>query len=223
VANAWMTAHSRVASKRRARSGTAAGAGEISQPRASRANKLLQAESFELSLLRFFCFQQPLKGTHVSKVIIPTVSRHVHFFPKEEDRGLMVQRGSQPLHAVVIFVINERTVNLAITDHDGFFHTRIGVALVQPGDELHGGSYCQWMDYQINQARQTITEADALADLAGTPRPDNPTVAKTDGLISETVANLIGTTALSLGQGDLADSGVGADLTPAAKSEGDAK
>ena len=152
----------------------------------------------------------------MSKVITPDVSRHVHFFPDDEDASLMVRRGSQPLHAIVIFVINERTVNLSIIDHDGFFHTRIGVTLVQPGDALPGGSYCQWMAYQVQQAKAPITEADALADLNGTPRPDNPTAPKSDGAISGVIADLLETTATSLKPADLAGVKIGADMTPAA-------
>ena len=127
----------------------------------------------------------------------------------------MVQRGSQPLHAVVIFVINERTVNLAITDHDGFFHTRIGVALVQPGDDLPGGSYCQWMEYQVAQAKPALTLADSLADLGGTPRPENTSVAKTDEPISSVVADLLAATPASVSQSELGDAKVGTDMTPA--------
>lgn len=180
-------------------------------------NFVLRSDVFLLSLLRLSFINQ--KG-RMSKVIIPTVSRHVHFFPREEDRGLMVQHGSQPLHAVVIFVINERTVNLAITDHDGFFHTRIGVALVQPGDDLPGGSYCQWMEYQVGQAKPALTLADSLADLAGTPRPDNPSVAKTDGPISSAVADLLAAAPANLNPSELSDAKVGADLTPASGSDG---
>lgn len=112
----------------------------------------------------------------MTSVIKPEVSRHVHFIPDDEDRVAMSVGDGQPLHAVVIFVIDDRTVNLAITDHYGMFHTRLGVTLVQPGDELPGGSYCQWMPYQIKQAlsahatevsRAHDTNA-ALADLIAT-------------------------------------------------------
>ena len=147
----------------------------------------------------------------MSKVIIPDVSRHVHFVPDGEDRGHMVQRGGQPLHAVVIFVHNERTVNLAITDHDGMFHTRIGVTLVQPGDELPGGSYCQWMAYQIKQTEPVVSIP---------VTPDGVIVARApafgDGNISPVLADLLATTATSLSQEDLAGVKLGADMTPAA-------
>jgi len=125
----------------------------------------------------------------VPNIIIPDISRHVHFIPDSEDAGLMVRRGAQPLHAVVIFVLNERTVNLSITDHDGHFHTRIGITLVQPGDPLPGGSYCQWMPYQI------------ASQAAAAPT-------KSDGGISPALADLIASTATSLTPEDLA--GIGA-------------
>ena len=126
----------------------------------------------------------------MSKPIIPDVSRHVHFVPVDhEDRGSMVQIGSQPLPAVVLYVHNERSVNLAITDHHGFFHTRIGVALVQPGDELPGGSYCRWMPYQVRAASESLAEPDT----------------KGDGSLSGAVASLIATTEASLSASDVAD------------------
>jgi hypothetical protein len=131
----------------------------------------------------------------MSKVIVPAVSRHVWFYPDREDSGVMMRRDGQPLHAVVIFVINERTVNLAITDHDGFFHTRIAVALVQPGDELPGGSYATWMPFQVKAPEPAMVAGDAP--------------------ISPILADLIATTPTSLKPDDLAGIKVGADMTPA--------
>lgn len=128
----------------------------------------------------------------MTKVIIPDVSRHVHFIPDEADRGLMIQLGSQPLHAVVIYVHNERSVNLAITDHDGFFYTRFGITLVQPGDELPGGSYCRWMPHQVNQAAAAPASTETAPDTKG------------DGSLSGVVADLLETTATSLKPSDLA-------------------
>ena len=133
----------------------------------------------------------------MSKPTIPDVSRHVHFIPSGEDCGLMVQRGSQPLHAVVIFVVNERTVNLSITDHDGFIHTRLGAALVQPGDEVPTGSHCRWMPYQLAQ----FTPGSAALPSKG------------DGALSPVLADLIASTATGLSPEDLA--GVRADADTA--------
>lgn len=121
------------------------------------------------------------------QIIKPDVSRHVHFIPDDEDRVAMACSEGQPLHAVVIFVIDDRTVNLAITDHYGMFHTRLGVALVQPGDELPGGSYCRWMPYQVQQALRAETTEVQSVRVEGAP-----------------LADLIAATATSLKPGDLA-------------------
>jgi hypothetical protein len=78
-------------------------------------------------------------------ITVPAISRALHYIPVDsDDLATMIRRDCQPLHATVIMVLNERTVNLAIIDHDGMFHTRIGVRLVHPGDELPGGSYAVW-------------------------------------------------------------------------------
>ncbi len=130
-------------------------------------------------------------------VIVPEVSRHVHFVPGDEDRGLMIQRGSQPLHAVVIFVVNERSVNLSVIDHDGFHHTRISVTLAQPGDDVPAGSHCRWMPHQVNQAGR----ADAPAAVG-------------DKEVSPILADLLASTATSLSTEDLAGVKLGADMTP---------
>lgn len=107
----------------------------------------------------------------MQKLIVPEVSRHVHFIPDNEDRIAMSVAEGQPLHAVVIFVIDERTVNLAITDHYGMFHTRLGVTLVQPGDDLPGGSHCRWMQYQIKQASSApAAEVRRVDQDAATPK-----------------------------------------------------
>lgn len=152
----------------------------------------------------------------MSKVIIPEVNRNVHFIPGDADRAVMVAIGIQPLHAVVLYVHNERSVNLSIIDHVGNRHTRQSVQLAQEGDAVADGtSYCRWMQYQLQQAKPPITEADALADLAGTPRPDNPTVAASDGIVSPVLADLLATTATSLKPEDLAGVKLGADGTPA--------
>ena len=139
----------------------------------------------------------------IQAVIQPDVSRHVHYIPSDADRATMVAIGAQPLHAVVIFVHNERMVNLAIIDHHGTAHTRNSVQLVQPGDELPSyGGYCRWMPYQVKSAPIVLTEADSLADLNGTPRPDNPT--QTDGAISPVVASILATTAIAAATDTLA-------------------
>ena len=122
------------------------------------------------------------------QIIVPEVSRHVHFIPSDEDRLAMIVTGSQPLHAVVIFVADDRAVNLAITDHYGVQHVRHKVTLVQPGDAAPSGSHCRWMPYQIQSARRA---------------PANEV--KSDGALSPIVADLIASSASSLNPEDMVD------------------
>ena len=127
----------------------------------------------------------------MQKLIVPDVSRHVHFIPDNEDRIAMSVAEGQPLHAVVIFVIDARTVNLAITDHYGMFHTRLGVTLVQPFDELPGGSYCRWMPYQVQQALRAQA-------------PEVQPEVQSSGALGAALTDLIANTATSLKPEDLA-------------------
>lgn len=131
-----------------------------------------------------------------SRVILPTVGRHVHFFPNETER-YMVRRSGQPLHAVVLFVHNERRVNLQVVDHDGNVYTEAGAVLVQPDDAfVTGSSHCRWPEF-------------------GPAKP----VAAGEPVISAALADLIETTATSLKPEDLAGVGLGADGTPAGNKE----
>ena len=120
----------------------------------------------------------------VSSIITPTIGRKVWYHTKgalvlpDGTAFCPVCYGVQPLDATVIYVWGDRMVNLDITDHEGNRFIAKSVTLVQPGGEAPNScGYCVWTPYQQAQAaRPVLTEADAAADLAGTPRPDHPTV-----------------------------------------------
>lgn len=117
----------------------------------------------------------------MSQVILPTVGRHVHYHPDIADRHTMVVLDGQPLFAVIVHVQNERSVNLAILDHQGFSHTRLATKLVQPDDAfIEGEPHATWMPYQVKSA----------ADVA------EPV--KTDGEPSPVVADILAATATHL-------------------------
>lgn len=101
------------------------------------------------------------------KIITPTVGRKVWFRPNG-CLNLQVPNHShyattppaiisqeQPLDATVVYVWNDRTVNLVVFDHYGFPFVASSVTLVQEGDAIPGiGFYCEWMPYQTGQARK---------------------------------------------------------------------
>jgi hypothetical protein len=126
--------------------------------------------------------------------ITPTIGRKVWYYPSSNDLNQnqshpMLQFAPhdgvlQPFDADVVYVWNERGVNLVVKDHDGGVHVRRSVRLLQGNDTAGPDeAHAAWMPYQRGQAARTdaaeqrrvvLTDADVAADLAGTPRPDNP-------------------------------------------------
>lgn len=139
-------------------------------------------------------------------MITPTIGRRVWYFPSEFDRvehhdPVHQPDHSQPLDAGIAYVHSQTMVNLTVADQNGTMHARTSVRLLQTDEcAAEGEAYAQWMPYQavreslkvettapeevskaLDEAskRPALTEADAAADLAGTPRPDNPSAEAT--------------------------------------------
>lgn len=103
----------------------------------------------------------------------PTIGRIVWYYPDENDSGkinLDKDKGlprseQQPMGAKVAYVHNDRLVNLAVSDHEGFLHTQKEVTLIQEGDELpaDGGEFCAWMPYQQAQAAKAAAEQASIS------------------------------------------------------------
>lgn len=96
------------------------------------------------------------------KVIVPTVGRKVWFYPGGGmwPAGMQVFPGTdydggvqQPLDATIVYVHDDRLVNLRVIDHAGHAFPVRSVQLVQPGDECCGaGHRAEWMPFQVKQA-----------------------------------------------------------------------
>lgn len=85
----------------------------------------------------------------MSQVIVPTIGRQVWFWPSTA----LLERPTQPLAATVCFVHNERWVNLQVIDPNGNARPVCSVQLRQPEDEVPAGAYCEWMPFQVGQAK----------------------------------------------------------------------
>lgn len=98
-------------------------------------------------------------------MIKPTVGRIVHYIPDRQSGRYegMDLSPDQPFMGMVTYVHNDRLVNLHVLDHDGLpvsevnvvhhYGGRLSVTLVQEGDAIPtNGAYCQWMQYQVQQA-----------------------------------------------------------------------
>lgn len=102
-------------------------------------------------------------------VIKPSVGRVVLFIPHETkyEFGIRVIKGHEHA-AIVTHVHSENCVNLAVFDVNGKTFPASSVYLLQPGvDGAVVGSYCRWMDYQIEQAVKHAAQDAAKAVAAG--------------------------------------------------------
>lgn len=91
-------------------------------------------------------------------MIKPTVGRVVWYRASEPDPIKLDSK--QPLAALVTYVHGDRMVNLVVFDPNGVPCPRTSVTLVQEGDSiLNGSSYCEWMPYQVGQAKRHEAEA----------------------------------------------------------------
>lgn len=85
-------------------------------------------------------------------VILPTIGRRLWFWPQHQ-ANIGILDPKQPCDAGVVFVYDERTVNLDVTDHLGRHSAQLSVRLVQPGDPVPDGPHATWMDYQVRNVQ----------------------------------------------------------------------
>jgi len=88
------------------------------------------------------------------QMITPTVGRKVWYY---DDTYHKI--GDQPFDASIVFVWNDRMVNLRAYDHDGNrISNTTSIQFLQDDDTPTGSRYCAWMPYQIGQAAKHAAE-----------------------------------------------------------------
>lgn len=98
-------------------------------------------------------------------MITPTVGRKVHFWMNgAQGYGDVVQR-EQPLDVNVVYVWNDRMVNVAGFDANGDPFKVTSCTFLQEGDQAIPGGQCyvEWMPYQKGQAAKTEALAMLMA------------------------------------------------------------
>lgn len=98
--------------------------------------------------------QQPIEQ---AITIPPSIGRKVWFHPNGAGtmNGAHLNNfGVQPMDATVVYVWGDRMVNLQVIDHFGVPHGVSSVTLRQPGEPVPAGYYCEWMPFQVGQARK---------------------------------------------------------------------
>ena len=85
-------------------------------------------------------------------MIKPTIGRVVWFRDQRNDPE------GQPNAAIVCYVLSDEFVNLIVFDADGHIRREQSVVLYQgEGDKPQDMDYCEWMPYQIGQAKKETT------------------------------------------------------------------
>lgn len=84
-------------------------------------------------------------------MITPTIGRVVWYHAKDGDFN------GQPLAAIVCHVWSDTCVNLSIFDSNGNQHGLTSVFLYQGDTDRPSDDYCEWMPYQIGQAKKEAT------------------------------------------------------------------
>lgn len=97
-------------------------------------------------------------------MIKPTVGRKVWYRHDKSPTSLgnnnylhPAQISDQPMDATVVYVWDDRMVNLHVMDHYGNSFNRTSVKLLQDDDARpESGGYAEWMPYQQGQARAAV-------------------------------------------------------------------
>lgn len=100
--------------------------------------------------------------------ITPTIGRIVWFHPGPGDDIEQASDG-QPLAAIVARVWSPTMINLGVFDVSGKTQPRTSVLLWQgDGDRPSGHPYCEWMPYQLGQAKAHLDQT-LVAGSKGAP------------------------------------------------------
>jgi hypothetical protein len=92
-------------------------------------------------------------------MIQPTVGRVVWYWPgpKDNDMATTISGWPQPFKADVVYVHDDRLVNLMVVDHSGTPHARRTVRLLQDDDaKPDNEAFAVWMPYQKAVAKGEI-------------------------------------------------------------------
>lgn len=78
-------------------------------------------------------------------MIEPTVGRNVHYYQNKHQ----YEEGMQPFHANILYVHNDRMINVAGWNHNGTSYSSSSCPLLQDDDPIPElGYFAVWMPYQ---------------------------------------------------------------------------
>ena len=90
--------------------------------------------------------------------IQPTVGRKVHYRTGNNDHEMHKLNTDDPLDATIVGVWEDGLINVVVFDCNGKMYTRNGIRLRQEGQTISNQPYCEWMPFQVGQAKaQAVT------------------------------------------------------------------
>lgn len=97
--------------------------------------------------------------------IPPEIGRTLYFYPS---KAIPLPGSPGPLAAKIVHVHGPNMVNLIVWDSNGCAQPTTSVELIQPGqsDPTHGGHFCRWMPYQVENAERAVKFAAMRDDFA---------------------------------------------------------
>jgi hypothetical protein len=88
-------------------------------------------------------------------IIKPTIGRVVWFYPSEH------KEGDQPCSAQIAYVHSDTCINIGYFDHNGNAKQATSVTLFHGEGERPKSYFCEWMPYQVGQAKKHEPTAEA--------------------------------------------------------------
>lgn len=83
-------------------------------------------------------------------MIKPTIGRQVWYWSRDPK---VLDKDTQPEAATVVYVWNDRNVNLQVINKNGISRSETSIQLRQPEDPVPDHGHCVWMPFQIGQAK----------------------------------------------------------------------
>jgi hypothetical protein len=85
-------------------------------------------------------------------MITPTIGRKIWFHPAINFDGACSDP-SQPLDASIAYVHSPTLINISFADQNGKMYNATSVRLWDGEGQPPSSYYCEWMPYQVNQAK----------------------------------------------------------------------
>lgn len=96
-------------------------------------------------------------------MIKPTIGRIVWYWAGKKEEG------AQPFAATIAHVWSDTCINIGYFDGNGQAGSATSVLLVQEGEPIPAGQFCEWMPYQKGQAAKAEVLESQLASFITPP------------------------------------------------------